>query len=207
MKTHIVTEGVLEMQLLDKLLQAAGAENYRISAAGAKSSVISFARSILSSRQSPVALVMDADTVDADKIKEQEWIYYDLLRTASRKAPFQVFLAVPEIEILFFSDPQALGDFLGTPISSDTLRGAEFRPKEALEDLLRRTRADERRAWLIEKLDERTAGRLARHPLIQNLATFVAQPTRWSPESDGEGTQPRERSPRGLKRTTGGAAA
>src|SRR2546423_11003177 len=101
MKAQIVTEGETDRVLLTHLLRIAAAEaDFEVRAAGGRSAAISLAKSLLRRAAPAVALVVDADTVDDRRIREE----YSLLRdsmteaTASSQRPYAVILMVPEIE-------------------------------------------------------------------------------------------------------------
>jgi hypothetical protein len=103
MKAYVVTEGAYDAALVPRALTSAGLENVHVAAAGGRSSAVSLARSILRSRRRPVALVMDADTTDPTRVREQAQVLSDLVFSdgvsgSTKSASFRVFLAVPVME-------------------------------------------------------------------------------------------------------------
>lgn len=183
MNAYVVTEGALDAEFLRRVLQTAKLPEFHVSPAGARSSAIALAKSILLSRGVPVAVVLDADTIDKRGLAELEMVYYDLLRPASPRVPFRVFLAVPALEEVLFSDPAALSHLVGKPVSATALREAEFRPAQVLQDLVGSQANGNWRARLIDRITPSEAAVLSRHPLVQGLAEFIRHPRAWSPES------------------------
>lgn len=98
MKAYVVTEGASDAAMVSRALTGAGLEDVHVAAAGGRSSAISLARSILRSRRRPVALVMDADTTDPARVREQEQVLSDLVSGSTKSPSFRVFLAVPVME-------------------------------------------------------------------------------------------------------------
>lgn len=181
MKGYIVTEGASDAVLLRSLLEAELPDSVGIVAAGGRSSVVSFAKSILVSRREPVALVMDADTIDPAAVRGQEREVYDLLRAASYRTPFRLFLAVPELEALLFADVEALSRLVGVEVTWQEAREAEVRPGKVLDEILGRSPEVRTREALLARMGTGAAGAIRGHPLLRDLSEFVRQPTAWDP--------------------------
>jgi hypothetical protein len=182
MTCRLVVEGEFDAQLLQRILEANQARDFSISAAGGKSTAASFAMSILASRREPVALVLDADTSDQRAVEEQERIYYDLLRSISRTTPFKIFSAVPALEVVLFSDREILSKIAGVPVSDLHVRDAENRPRQVLNALLKKGGAQGNPILLLQHIDGEAGRRLAKHPLLKSIISFVKKPTSWTPE-------------------------
>jgi hypothetical protein len=102
-QAYIVTEGKSSPEILKRLLP----ENilrYTKLIAGGSGSAVSLASSALVAKRLPVALVVDANTNHQSTIREREDLLSYLLRQGPPGIPFEVFLAVPEIEIVFLQD-------------------------------------------------------------------------------------------------------
>lgn len=143
-------------------------------AAGGKSAIISLAQSLLVTRHQPVAIVMDADSVEIERIHEQERIYYDLLRTRAMDVPFKVILAIPDIVFLFFEDPEVLKG-TGIQMTERDALEAKYRPQQTLERLLPKTGARSR-SQFVQSLSDSAIERLAQLPLAKT-AEFVEKPS------------------------------
>jgi hypothetical protein len=132
MKAYIVTEGEWDRSLLQHLLPPDVAEDVTIVTAGGGSGAVSMARSLLVRRQAPVALVVDADSISPALVRERALSLRELLRSVSVNTPAEVFLAVPEMGVVFFQSPGLLERILGVEIPDTLSILAEARPKEAL---------------------------------------------------------------------------
>lgn len=183
MNAYVVAEGKFDAEFLERILPRARMPEFHVSSAGGKSAAISLAKSILASRGIPVAVVLDADTLDPQNVAEQERVYYDLLRAASRKVPFRVFFAVPALEGILFSDPASLSHMLGKQVSPSALHEAEFRPRQVLQHLLGKAGNGAWELELMNRIQPAEAGNLAKHPLMRELTEFIRHPRAWSPES------------------------
>jgi len=182
MTCRLVAEGKFDAQLLQRILDANQVRGFSVSAAGGKSTAASFAMSVLASRREPVALVLDADTSDQRAVEEQERIYYDLLHSVSRTTPFKIFSAVPALEVVLFSDREILSKIVGVAVSDLQARDAEDRPKQVLNALLKQAGAQDNPIALLQKIDGEAGRRLAKHPLLKSLISFVKKPASWTPE-------------------------
>lgn len=177
MKSYIVTEGRADAELLSRILGAVALPPVHVTDAGGKSSALPLAKSILAGRQSPVALVLDADSLDPVRTSEQERLYSDLMRAASRRVPFRVFLAQPSLERALFDDSATLSRVLGVDIPESMVEEAQFRPQEVLERLIRRSEKVHSRASLPSDIDNEAAGRFAHVPFFRSIIDFVTNPS------------------------------
>ena len=104
-RTYVVTEGDTDVAVLKRVLpEGIVASAEFVPAGGGMDSARSLARSLLASRQRPVALVVDADTSDQLEVQERVDFLDYYLRQGAGATRFGVFAAVPEIEVLFFED-------------------------------------------------------------------------------------------------------
>ena len=76
---YIVTEGQFDREILEKLLPKPLLQETAIIAAGGKYAAQSLASTILPIKQLPVALVIDGDTQDEHRIREQADLLNQLL--------------------------------------------------------------------------------------------------------------------------------
>lgn len=185
MKVYVLAEGMTDVLLLRRLLHKRTTADVEFVAAGEKSAAISLAQSLLVARLQPVVVVMDADSVVMERVREQENIYFDLLQPHAMGVPFRVLLAVPAVEFLFFEVPEILAEF-GVEVTERDSIDAKYRPKQALDRLLRRTGAPTRDQF-IEKLSDSAIERLAQLPLAKELTEFVQRPAHsgaWSAASE-----------------------
>lgn len=104
-KAYLVTEGQTDADILKKLLPGNIVRDTEFVVGAGLYSAQSLARSLLAVKQSPVALVLDAETTDKGAIQEKEEFYREALRQASSSVKFEVFLAEPEVETFFYQLP------------------------------------------------------------------------------------------------------
>jgi hypothetical protein len=135
----IVTEGQLDEALIGQLLRSHPALrdlNIRVRAAGGRSAAQSKARTILTERREPVALVVDADTVDPRAVQQQRGFLEARLEQTAPPEEWRVILIVPEIEVLLFEDEKILQALVPQKPSPEDLIRARYEPKRVLERLL-----------------------------------------------------------------------
>jgi hypothetical protein len=119
-----------------------------------------------------VVVVMDADSVEPHRVREHEAELEYLLPAGNFDGILaDVLMAVPQVEVVLFSDPEALECVLGRPLTEREKIEGEFRPRAVLERLLADTRMDE--DALLEKINPRAAACFAAHPLIRELAQAI----------------------------------
>lgn len=177
MNAYVVTAGSGDAELLTKILNAADVDSVLVTPAGARSAVLPLARSILSRRNRPVAVVLDSDTISWEGMDEQRRTYGDLLRAASNRVPFRVFLAQPALERVLFDASDTLSGILGVPIDEAAVDQAQFRPQQVLDRLLEKSGRGESRATFIEGIGPEAAREFARLPFFRSIIEFLEHPT------------------------------
>lgn len=157
MTVYLVAEGASDVRVLKKLLDREDVKDVHVVAAGGKSAVVSFAKSLLLAKRKPVAAVMDADTSNGENIAEQEIVAFDLIRPASKNTPFRVFFAVPTLENALRRHQSSVQQ--GQPL--DNLTTLYFSP------------------------DVTSASDATQVDVVQELLTFLRGPKSWRPTSEG----------------------
>lgn len=109
----LVTEGRFDAIVLRTLLSAIGLADVQILEGGGKSSAISFGTSLALNKNTRVAIVVDADTTDADRLKEQQVIFEDLRYRGAGKGSCKLFLAVPTLEDDLFPTAEEFASTFG----------------------------------------------------------------------------------------------
>lgn len=184
-KAFIITEGESDHKILKALLPAPISENVEFVAGTWRSSAISIARSILVAKYIPVALVLDTDTTDPSAIREERDYLRMSLAEASSGTRFGVFLAVPEIEIVFLEDWDFVGQQIGKPKQAFThfeLEYAQLQPRNFLFSQLEDIPYPQALTQLLARMDERTIERIRQHPLVRDLHNFLASVIEKKPE-------------------------
>jgi hypothetical protein len=102
-RTYLVTEGETDVAILKRVLPERIVETIQfVPAGGGIDTARSLARSLLASRQRPVALVVDADTSDQLAVQERVDFLDYYMRQGAGPTPFKVFVAVPELDFCHF---------------------------------------------------------------------------------------------------------
>jgi hypothetical protein len=181
-KIYLITEGQSDEDILKELLPEDAIANAKFVIGSGRYSAQSLARSILAVRHEPVALVLDADTTELAAIREQQAFLREALRQAAAGAPFGIFLAEPELEILFLESPEFLGNLSTRDFSPIELELARSSPRKFLH--LISGEQDKKRLMrkLIKNIDERSLHVMRKHPLLANLTKFLS--TISLPETD-----------------------
>lgn len=174
MACYVITEEPEGVALLTELLRPDfDLEQGEVSilAGGGESGADALARSILAVRHEPVALVVDADTVEPGRVREsRRFLEYSLGEFGG--AGFGVFLAEPSLDSLLFNDRAIIEALTGRrPTDEQMLRG-HYEPRRILEELLPNGL---RGARLAERLPEIDLSSLRTHPLIEDLRKFITE--------------------------------
>jgi hypothetical protein len=136
MIAYVVTEGPNEVELLERLVPQKLREDVVIFAAGGTSAIKSFARSVLVMRQTPVVIVVDADTVSSELLRERRQSFEEVVGSVAGSVPFKIILAVPALEAIFFEHLAIWDEIAGQPLPDHLVELAKVDPQGALMQLL-----------------------------------------------------------------------
>lgn len=173
MIAYIVCEGHSDVELLQRILPKDLLNGVEIVAAGGLSAIKSLSRSLLVRRQSPVAIVADADSIAPDVIQERQSSIEELVESVAIDTPVKVILAVPSIEIIFFQDKRLLSRLLGYEPSQEILNLAVSQPRNVLQQLLARSHEKYNQSRLLAQLTNDDVQLLRNHPVIQEIMYFL----------------------------------
>jgi hypothetical protein len=173
MTAYIVCEGEYDAHLLRCLLPEELISDVEVVAAGGLSAVKSLARSLIVRRQSPVAIVADADAVLPEHVEQRLQDIEEVVGNIAANTPVKVILAVPEIEAIFFQDISLLSRLLGYSPSQDTISLAIYQPKQALNQLISQSESLQSQAQLVDKLTEKDIRELRKSKVIQEVIKFL----------------------------------
>jgi hypothetical protein len=168
---YVVVEDRFDAEILKRVLPQQVSEATEFTIGSGRYSAQSLARSLLAVGQTPVALVVDADTTDKSAICEQEDWLRESLQQASAGARFDVFLAEPEIEILLFESKEFVEELSPRSVSPTELSLARSDPKGFLARALGDRRVSD---VLLRRLDDRAVAAMRGHPLIEGLNRFLS---------------------------------
>jgi hypothetical protein len=173
MKAYVVTAGQLDRRLLEQLVPQNLAAGIVLVTANGYSGAVSMARSLLATRPSPVALVLDADSISPDFVRERSRGLHELLGSVSSGPESEVFLFVPEMEAIFFQAPSLLERVLGLTIPETLAILAEARPKDALDRLFTQHQSIKTMPQLLVALTPGDFEELRRTKPIADLNEFL----------------------------------
>ncbi len=163
--TIIITEGVVDAEVLKALLPFSGGARTYFEVAGGINRAMTIASTILNARRENVLLVIDNDGNRENT--ETEFIREIVGRDSAR---FRLILMVPEIETLFFSDRNALGEALGSEIEDMIWEIGMSAPKSTLEVLLKKS-GKQNKVELLASPSLLAAMR--NHPKIKEIREFA----------------------------------
>ncbi|QTA87467.1 hypothetical protein [Desulfonema magnum] len=171
-KAYLITEGKCEADILRAVLPEEILRRTEFIVGDGRYSAQSLAHSVLAVKQVPTALVLDADTSDSAAVREQlELLKYSLIQ-ASPDTESEVFLAVPEMEILLVQDMDFIMQFTEKKAFSPLEREfARLNPKK----FLIKTFSYDNKILkkIISRMDEQTIRRIQNTPLIEQLNDFI----------------------------------
>jgi hypothetical protein len=99
-RIYIVLEGVSAEVILRRLLSPLLIHLSRFVRSQGKTAAISTARTLLALSKGPVALVVDADTLDQGRVQTNRQTITELLEAAPHRMPYQLFLAIPDLNTI-----------------------------------------------------------------------------------------------------------
>lgn len=174
---YLVAEGQTDIQILEKLLVPETVNSTELVAAGGSYGAQSLATTLLTLRRRPLALVVDADTTNETTIQERVDLLRFLLRQAAGNVPHEVFIAVPEIEIVFFQERELFERLMERSLSDLEWHLARLSPKETIKNL---TRPSVSIGDLLSQLTERELALLRQHELIKGINDFLTTHLNWN---------------------------
>ena len=173
MTAYIVCEGERDAQLLKRLVPEEFVSHVEIVAAGGISAVKSLARSLIVRRQSPVAIVADADATVPEQVEQRLKDTEEIVGNIAVNTPVKVILAVPTLEIIFFQDVSLLSRLLGYVPSQDVLSLAVYQPWQTLKQLISQSKNFQSQAQLVEQLTNEDLEVLRKAPVVQEIIQFL----------------------------------
>lgn len=169
---HIVTLGAFNARLLVRVLGAAVPERLDVHATKTRFAAVSLSGAILADRAEPVALVLDADTLEAGSLDEERTTLDFLVRYGAAGTPYRIVLAIPQLAGALFLDRKELEQALGREMLDADFFEARFRPRAVLERLLGDLDGAEGVA-AVDALPDSSLRRIARHDAMQEIVAFL----------------------------------
>ncbi len=172
-RAYIFAEGPTDAELLRRIVPQDILQDSEIVMAGGSSGIPSLARSILVRRKTPVAVLMDSDSVNPELIEERQRSMEEFIRAADASVPVKVVSAIPEIEAWFMVSPELIERLVGQPVSIDELTHGRAEPKAFLERLAKGNKRTWNAHQAIAELDTRDIERIRAIPQVAELNQFL----------------------------------
>lgn len=172
-RLYLFVEGPTDEEFLRRVLPDDLIKEIEFVRAENRARIISLARSFLVRRRTPIAVLMDAHSLDPSVIEDQRQSAEELIQAAAGSIPVKVVLAVPEIESWFFTVPEAIERILGETLSEDLLALGPKDPKGVLGQLSRRSKVEWNSVAAIQVLEDKEIERIRARPDVTELSQFL----------------------------------
>ncbi len=163
---YFLVEGAFTKFILERILPEEIISQTKIITGNGYTIALSKARSVLTSSELPVSLIVDSDTTDRTRIEESEDFITQSLLQLSAPDHFHIFLAVPEIEGIFFSEQGIVEEIVDSKISDQQLELAHYRPKQVLLNMLH---TEDLQKSFSKLLTPTLADKLRKTEFVQNI--------------------------------------
>lgn len=172
-KTYVVVEGATDAAVLRPLIEAAQLKDVEIRIGGGKSAAMSLGKSIALSRAEPVAVLVDADSRDPQRIAEQRRTFSDLQGPAGSYT--RLFLAVPTLEEDLFPDFETFIRIYPL-VSTGRLRERFADDRKGVIQTYLKRQADGSLALVPQaKMDAEAARQGFGRPILRELFTYIVE--------------------------------
>lgn len=168
MKDHvdyIITEGMFDLKLLNKVVPKEFISKTQFISAGGYSSTLSLAKTLLSKTEnanSNVFLVVDADTNETTRIKDKKNFINHYI--GYRDHNFKLLLMVPEIETVLFESKNLFKKILNRELSDLEIELGKIAPRETLRKMNINNSIE-----ILEYLTQDEIKDISKHPVIKEL--------------------------------------
>lgn len=169
---YMITESNKDIEILQKLLPKHLSQDIKFIAGGSSYRVRSLGTSLLATHKIPVALVLDADTDNESQIFERRDLINYVLKQVSFGIPFQVFLGVPELEIVFLQNKSLIEKIAQRQFNNLEWQLSKSKPKDFLETVFDNNQ--QINARIFSNINDEEVRILQQHPLIQEIITFLS---------------------------------
>lgn len=176
MNVTLVTQGPVATRLLEQLLVQHAllrSSAIRVRDGGGHGGSFSKARTILTVRREPVAVLVDMEAAEPAYMADRRELLESLLDEAAPPWAWRLILFVPEVELLFFQDERLLRELVRPAMpSAEQLRQARETPRKVLCELLA-TRADNYAQEVSRRLAPLEVSGLWKLPELRVLEDFL----------------------------------
>ena len=128
---------------------------------------------LIASRQTPVAIVVDAKSTDPEMIRYRRQDIEEVVLIVSPGIPVKVIVAVPELEAIFFHDPHVLRRLFDRRVTDELLSLARTNPRRVLDELIARSDSIQQPIDILVALTEEELETLRQADVVLELADFL----------------------------------
>lgn len=140
-----------------------------------KSTAIMMACGALIREMTPTVLLLDSETLEDRMLMESQLEIGGILDRGHGRTPYRLILAIPQVEAILFSDRVGFEKALGKKVADLDWFEARFRPRAVFRRLLGDREFEEGALAVIDALDEPALRRMARHPIVREIRSFMAE--------------------------------
>lgn len=171
---YLITEGKLDKIFLEKILPTKISENVKILSGSGETSAISLARSRFIDGQNKVLLLLDADTVDKEKVALKKYQTENMIFSLSGPSTAKVVLFVPEIEQLLVIDKPFIEHYFDKKLSDFEYDLIQNDPKFGLLKLSKDKSKPINQVCeeILEKADQNVIQKMQKQEQIQEIIDF-----------------------------------
>lgn len=169
-RAYIVTDNAMTLEILQRLLPEHIITVTQLLDGQGSYGALSMARTLLVTRQLPVALVSNADKNEQRAMRQQRDELRSLLFDTAAGEPFEAFVVASSAEALLVQERAVVEQLLQRPLTDSEWDAAQANPRAVVDNLPGGAQS------LGAALDNLPAGAkqvLQQHPLITDLSTFL----------------------------------
>ncbi|MEM1254793.1 MAG: hypothetical protein AAGI69_20340 [Cyanobacteria bacterium P01_H01_bin.21] len=171
-KAYIVTESPRHQEILQATLPSDLLQGITFIKNESKYGAEALTRSILSSHQIPVVLVINADTSSESAISTYQQNLELLTHSVTINTPFKLLQAIPTIETVFLQDRTWVEQWIGRSLSDLEWKLGQKHPQDLLQESSKNI--EEFVKFTLKNLTDERLQTLRQHPLIQEIVNFLA---------------------------------
>jgi hypothetical protein len=173
---YIITEAETDSEILKAVLPEMLTQDVTWGSSQGRYGIQSLASTLLATRQKPVLVVLDSDTLDTATTHEIQNATEALLGRVAPAEKFHVTVVMPELETIFFEDRALFARIFEHEPTALEWESGKYAPKQLLVQLAR-AENQPYTAWIVERLQRAQPAELARlrdQAAIQGMRDFLA---------------------------------